>query len=501
MSGLIMSHLIQKPPHILILPVVISSLALGLAACDPDPGGADPTETQERIQSNLPGIIDSTLESADFLESNEAWNNLSASFGAFDSVLGAFPGVGEEVDEPLPVSLTDEDPNGQEIADMLIADIFNEANYQGDGIYVLPGSLVCPDIEAYDELNPDGWELQPDQECLDGMASLDLRIHVQSAGDGLDFGLLVGPTKARPLSVELRSDRITVATDLKEVKATVEHLASLAPPEEEEISLPELMEGVAAISLIRHAAKDISIELAIREEIKIEGSIPGFGELRFSTAAATPLAALRLNGVAETLTASIDLNRTQLSAPWSALDELSFATGTLDVDWQGLSASVELGNTGSASLFAIRNIGLGDGQSTVKLDGATLLAFDLNADSGRHFDLLMDAIPAEGLPTFRFVDEFKLEVLTDLTPLAAAGDDIDGTLLGQTYTIEVEDGMQAVEGIEGTGLKAIGGAIRIGSTADLGNVVVPAGQCLLPSPVEVGEHEVIGALSAGACPQ
>ncbi len=175
--------------------------------------------------------------------------------------------------------------------------------------------------------------------------------------------------------------------------------------------------------------------------------------------------------------------------------------GTLAVDFQGLSATVELGNETSNSLFTVRNIGLGDAQSTVKLDGATLLAIDLNAASGRHFDLVMDAIPAQGLPSFRFVEEFKLEVLADLSPLAAAGDDIEASLLNQTYTFEVQDGMQPVEGIESAGLMAVGGEIRIGSTAGIGNVVVLPGQCLLPSPIEVGEHELIGALAAGPCPQ
>ncbi len=497
-----MSHLIQSRSLLLRIPMLVGTLALSLAACDSDPGGASPAETQQGIQTHLPGLIDSTMESSGFLETNEAWNNLGASFGALDQVMAPFPGFGPAPLEPVPAALGDEEgPSGQEIADNLVAELFNESNYEGNGTYAIPGSMVCPDVEVWDEQNPDGFSYEVDQACLDGLAALELRIHVETAGDGLDFDLLVGPGKANPLTIELRSDRVTLASDLAEVKLAVEHIASVAPSEGEAIDLPQVMEGVVALSLVQHAAQDISIELAIRQELKIEGSLPGFGDLSFSSAAAEPLAALRLNGVAQTLTASIDLHRTQISMPWSAFDEFSGATGTLAIDWQGLSATVELGDSTSDSLFAIRNIGFGDGQSTVKLDDTTLLALDLNADSGRRFDLLMDAIPTEGLPTFRFVEEFKLELLTDLTPLAAAGDEVEASLLAQTYTIEVEDGMQAVEGFDASGLKAIGGAIRIGSSASNENVEVTVGQCLLSSPVEVGEHELIGALSAGPCPQ
>jgi hypothetical protein len=383
---------------------------------------------------------------------------------------------------------------------MLVADLFNENNYLGGGIYTIPGSLVCPDLEEFNDQSPDGFSTVPDQECLDGLTDLELRIHVQSAGGGLDFALLMGPAKARPLVFELREDRLTLVSDLAEVKVAVEHLATLAPAEEEEIELPEVMEGVVAVSLIKHAAKDISVELAIRNDLKIEGTLPDLGNLSVSTAAAEPLMAVRLNGNAETLTASLDLHRTQVSMPWAAFDEESNATGTLAVDFQGLSGTVELGNQASDSLFTVRNIGLGDAQSTVKLDGATLVAIDLNEASGRRFDLVMDAIPAQGLPSFRFLEEFKLEVLTDLTPLAAAGDEVGASFLNQTYTFEVQDGMQPVEGLDGAGLKAVDGEIRVGSSAAAGNVVVSPGQCHLPSPIEVGEHELIGALSAGPCP-
>jgi hypothetical protein len=491
--------------------LLIGTLAIGLTACGSGPGGAGPDDTQEQIQKHLPSLIDSTLESPDFLETNEAWNNLGASFGALDQVMAAFPGAsdddggddgfGDGGGDDFGDAGGDEGPSGQEIADMLVADLFNESNYLGGGIYTIPGSLVCPDIEEFDEQSPDGFSTVADQECLDGLTDLELRIHVQSAGDGLDITLLVGPAKARPIVFELRSDRITLASDLAEVKIAVEHLATLAAAEDEDIELPETMEGVVALSLIKHAAKDISIELAIRSDLKVEGSLPELGNLRFSTAAAEPLVAVRLNGNAETVTAALDLHRTQVSMPWAAFDELSNADGTLAVDFQGLSATVEFGNQASDSLFTVRNIGLGDAQSTVKLDDATLLAIDLNAASGRHFDLVMEAIPAQGLPSFRFLEEFKLEVLTDLTPLAAAGDDVGASLLDQTYTFEVQDGMQPVEGVDSAGLMAVGGEIRIGSTVASANVVVAPGQCLLPSPIEIGEHELIGALSAGPCPQ
>ena len=392
-----------------------------------------------------------------YLSASENWNGLGASMDGMASLLGL--AQDEEIGEPLPAAGEDE-LTGQEIADKLEAEVFNDANYEGNGDYLIPASLLCPDIEVFDEADPTGFGTEVDQECLDLVSGIEPRIHAEAVGTGLDFTLLIGPQKAAPLTLELREDSLAIAADLAEAKLAAEHIASVSGEDFE----PQTMEGVAAAKLTVHGPEDVSVSFSIRERIAIEATLPGSGPIAFSSEAALPLFDLRINGAAQELGAILALGRTQFSAPYSTFDEESTLDGLLAVDWQGLSASMLLSdNSGGGN--AINNIGFGDGQSTVKLNDVTLFSLDLNADAGRHFSLNM--IPGVGgaLPSFYFDPGLDLDVGIDLSPMADAGDDIPSYLLGETYSFEVESGAQLVETSDDDRVMAVDGAIRITSRA------------------------------------
>ncbi len=471
--------------------ILLACLGLSLAACGDDSRGANPETVQSQLQSTLPPLVDSTLASLDFLQASQAWNELASSISTVQEVSG----TGSDA-QPLPAA-NGESPSGQEIADMLVEQIFNADNYEGNGDYAIPASLLCPDIEVWNDSTLE-YETLPNQDCLDTVALVEPRVHVQTAGDGLDFDLLIGPQKYDVLALELRSNSIALASDLAEVKVAAEYLAGVL---DEEIELPSTMAGVVAASLTAYGPQDAGLAFSIREAVTISGGFPSIGNMSFSSAAADPLVELRVNGAEETMQAALALGRTQLSMPWAAINSDSLATGTFAIDWQGLSATLELSEANANLPFGmlISNVGLGQGSSTAKLDEFTLLSVDLNKDAGRVFDLIMVPGAPDELPVFRFDPGFDLELAFDLRALADAGDEVPAYLVNETYRIEVESGMQPVAGVDEGGLKAVDGAIRIGSSAGA-SVAASAGECLLASPLESGEHELLGQFSAGPCP-
>lgn len=474
---------------------LVAALALSLGACGGS-DGASPETTQAKLQSSLPALVDSTVSSMDFVGQSEQWTNLMTSLDTVDLLL---PFTETPVEEPLPAAGEEDPLTGAEVADLLTEQIFNEANYEGGGNYRLSTDLLCPEEFIYDPDQPDLPEVPTvDQECLDMVAALEPRVHVQEAGDGLDFTLMIGADRAEPISLELRSDRITLATDLADVKQAANSIATASG---EAVELPAIMEGVVAATLRSNGPQDISVEFAVREALNISGSFPDTGDVAFSTAAADPIFSVRLNGADEEVTASMDVGRTQLSLPWASVDELSNATGTFALDWQGHSITAFLSEAQEG--ISLSNLGLGDGTSTIKLDEFTLFSLDLNADAGRRF--AMDILAAaDSLPTFTFDPKMSLAMHFDFSPLADAGDEVASYMLGETYTIDIDGDTPTLQPFQGAidgGIKVVSGQMRIASSADNGNVTVDAGSCLLASEVLPEEHEILGAFASGTCPE
>lgn len=460
--------------------------AMALAACGSE---ASPDEVEPRLEATLPALIDEVANGTGFLEESQTMDALFASLDSMDGAFSDLPFTGSDEIEPLPAADGDGDaPSGDEIASALADQVFNEDNYEGDGVYGIPAELLCP-------TDPDTGSLAPD--CVAMVDDAELRIRVELAGDGLDFTLLVGPDRNAPVVLELRSDRASVAVDLDEAAAAAEHLSSVTG---EDIELPDTLEGTVAVTLTVHAPKDVSLAVAIREDVVIEGSFPEVGNLSFSSAAADPLAMVRIDGSAERLTALCDLGPTSLSMPWQSFDPSSLATGDFHLDWQGASARITL-EEGDQSI-TIEDIGFGDGTSTVSLDEFTLFALDLNASAGRRMAVTIS--PTDALPSFTVAPEMDLSMTFDLGPLAGAGDDVPDYLIDQSYSVRMDGSMptaQPVESADGTegALSIVSGTLTIDSS-EADAIVVDAGSCLVADPLESGEHPVLGYLAAGSCP-
>ena len=470
----------------------LASLALtfGVAACGGN--GAEPTTVKDRLTETLPGLLSSTNGALAFIDDAETLNGIDESLATLD---GAFqnlpfslsPAAGEEDPFAGDGDVQEEEIDGAQLADELAQTIFSDANYVGNGDYRLRGEDFCGDSEG--GLDP---------ECVANFDAARVVIHVEKAGDGLDFTLGIGPDRAEPLTLELRSNRLTVAVDLAETKDAAAHLAALAG---ESIALPETFEGVIAASLIVNAPQNVSIQLAARTTVAIDGEFNG-DRLAFSTAARDPMFGVDINAADRTLGAAIDIGPTKIEGPWESFADQTLATGNLAVDWKGLSAGVTLAD-GDETL-TVENIGLGAGTSTISLDEFTLLSVDLNPDAGRAFDFTI-APSGDGLPILGVDPAFDLTLAFDLSPLAAAGDAVESYLLSDTYRIALSGQTPTLQPVAQNAATGFGGglAVRSGSLSISSNdasVSVAAGQCLVnvASP-EPGSHPVLGSLAAGAC--
>lgn len=479
-----MSHLVRLAAG--LLPLV--------AACsEPE---ADPDAVSERLLAVLPGVVDPAADSLSVAGDSTALASLSDSLTAVDGALGLPFTLSPTSDgDTVPtIALAEGDSeegiDGDEVAQRLIDTIFTAENYEGDGVYRVRGADFCP----VDETDT------PDPECVDQIDRAELRIKVEIAGDGLDFTLLVGPDRAAPIIVELRSNRITVVVDLDESAEAAAWIGSVTG---EEIELPEVMTGQTAFSLLVDGPQQVSIEIAVREAVRIEAEIEG-GRFVYATEARDPLASISIDAALRELTALFDLGPTELSMPWQRLDAESLATGTFTLDWKGLSFTATARD--GDDVLRIDNIGFGDSTSRVKLDDHTLVAVDLNPSAGRRFALSVR--PAStGLPLVTFAPELDLSLAFDMRPLVEAGDVIDSWLVHETYRITFdgdEPTWQAIaeDAVAGTpgALRIASGELNLASSAADAPVAVSAGQCLLADPVDAGEHPVLGAVAAGDCP-
>lgn len=461
-------------------------LLLGAAACGGG-DGAEPPTVKDRLTDTLPDLLSSTDSALTFLSETDTLASVDSTLSALDGAFANLPFTlaGDQVDPGTDGGVVvDEqvDLDGNQIAQELSETIFTDANYAGNGDYRLSGEDFCV---------TDGGP--PDPDCVAELDSAKIVIHVEAAGDGLDFTLGVGPNRAEPITLELRSDRLTVAVDLAETKDAIAFLGSLTG---ETIELPQTFEGVIAASLIANAPQNVSIQLAARSDVAIDGTFDG-ERLAFSTAARDPLLSLDVNAAGRELGASIDVGRTQISGPWQSFAVDSNANGNLEVDWQGFSAGVTLED--GAQTLTVENIGFGDGTSTVSLDEFTLLSVDLNPSAGRAFDLSF-APSNDGLPTIGVDPEFDLTLDFDLRPLANAGDVVEDYLLDDTYRVTLNGQTPTLQPIENVGLAVRSGSLTISADSAASDITVGAGQCLLgvsdPAP---GAHPVLGFLAAGAC--
>ena len=113
----------------------------------------------------------------------------------------------------------------------------------------------------------------------------------------------------------------------------------------------------------------------------------------------------------------------------------------------------------------LTDLGLGDGTTTVKLDGHTLLGVSVN--DGGTFALTL--VPRDGsLPRLLVDPGLDLAVTLGLAPLAAAGDDVAAWARDEVLTLHVGQELQPLAGA----LQVVRGTLRLAATKAGASVTV-----------------------------
>jgi hypothetical protein len=507
----------------------VAAAALGVTGCgggDVDGNnGAGPAEAQQRIQATVPGMSAALTQSMDRWSANETLSSLSQSLSTVEvSFERLFPSLVSEEDDALPppvagllaarggigllrgctgaylecdIPFEDPEPGvraaeeetGEEVdigaeIEALAELIFTEENHEGDGIYRIRGATFC-EIDGV-----------VDAECAAQIDDLELRVRATMAGDGMDVGFRIGPDQDEPFVLELRSNSLAFVVDLADLKDVAEFLNTDGSGE-----LPRVMEGVVAFSLLVPSETEAEVRVSVREAIRFETDSSGTGPaMKLETEARDPLFSLAASEQA--LKLALDVGRTRITGPWSAIQSDGLDVGELDIDWQGLSYTIDL--AAGADALAVRNIGLGDGTSTIKLDGATVLSVDLNKDSGRRFDIDLSLDDA-GLPLLAVSPGIDLDVSYDLQALADGGVAVDAPVLAGSYSISVGGEQPAVQPVDADFVTGFPGGVRVISgelavSVDSASLVVPAGKCLIETVPAPEAHPILGALSVVDCP-
>src|SRR3972149_1655581 len=139
---------------------MVAGAPLPVAAC----GGresADPGTARDHVSTSLPRIVDSATRSTSFLaeegtvmdDLSQGMSSLNASYPAlpfqFPFAESAYASTKRAIRSHLPGG---EDSPGEAIARFLNERTFIDANYEGDGVYLLRGEVLCDGEDGLPDL-------------------------------------------------------------------------------------------------------------------------------------------------------------------------------------------------------------------------------------------------------------------------------------------------------------------------------------------------------------
>lgn len=487
--------------------------AVVLGACGRAPSAS---EVAEATGTQVSELVRGANDSAQVINSLSSLGSLTSGLNALRTGFAPVPVDGRATCDPATPGCTTfsptpyarptapEQPSVNEQTEKMVKflkeRVFTEENIESRNAssttFLLTGEDVCTDGTT-----------TPSQGCVDQVNKLELRVRATPQSDnGMDLTLVIGPDRNEPVTFQVRRNSLALVIDLAQAKATAEFVASQGGTSS---GLPRVMEGVIEFRLVKNADKDFTFSGSVLRDVRVEWDDSNGATRKFSTATASPLAALRIEAIPRRVSFDLDLRSTVLDLPYKPdLSRTGYAGTRLVSRLSGLSYSftAQEGQTG----FAVAHIGIGDAQSTVMLDNLVIVAADLNTVSGRHFDLKL-ASAADGLPVATVAPEFDLATKFFLKPLKVDTDvSVPSFYEDETYRVLLTGGSapavkpvaaDAVTGFPG-GLKVIAGALTLSTTAaGVAPVVVSQGQCLVGRrTAPTGSHPLLGHFGVQACP-
>jgi len=458
----------------------------------------DAAEASEKVGAAFRNVVTDTQQTLTAVSEGEQFQQLGEALASVSTLLGTGPVTLSPIDglaDPL-----------DRLGSFLVDTVLVETNDQGNGIFTVPSADLCALL-----LEGQGVEPGAESDCVEQVDSLQLKLQIAELSNGnVRIAVVLGPDDLRLVRLELNATRIGLFLNLAEVKNVLIYVLEESAGAEDGAfdQLFERFNGEVGVSLAFNGENDVTIAAAITEAIDIELASPEDAAQRVTIKSARrdPLIALRAEGDDMRLTTTLDLGLTSVQVPASLLTgdnrlqsllvAVVSAEPMLSMTLAGITGTLVV-DDGDESVH-LSNVGLGAGASTITLGNQTLVAIDLNPNSGRSFDLTVTPdLPNRPLAIFDPGVDLRVDLNLSQFPPALLGESSDDLLLeikllpGTTPTLQV---------IDGVGIRVTDGSLTLSETqgsdpAD--RLTVNDGQCLLPGSGE--GDSLIGLFSAGPC--
>ncbi len=518
--------------------------ACGGTKCENGKCEAIPLETSTAALDASDNVKQNLIDLGDmlaFLESSDlvlnAFNMLEDPQMVCTPVPAGEDGEPECHEKPPQVEVdTDLTEVAKEIAEWLNEYVFVDGQLESEGdslVYLLNPATFCA---------MDGEE---SEECAETLTKIPLRVRLTSYNEGdLDIDILVGDAQLDPIDIRLYSNLLGIAVDLAATRAVAQLYLDTFGEAGENPELPTTFSGVVSLSLERVSADEFKLTSAVEQAIQVGMTVEG-DEFDFSLGKST--ISMTANQADETIALAADIGALGVVIPYQLFinamwdegddefgegfsddlddipepqpyddimeDEVPVVAGTASLQIAGFSGSASFAADSDSLTFT--GLGLGNGPTTFKHNGDTLLSIDLN--QGGTFDLDI-SVDGEDV-VLEVVPEFDLSVMMALTKIAGDLNELPAFMADDTLSVTLDGNAAPALRVldEADGIQVAAGQLTLASVAyPEDTVIVAAGQCLfadddspqvpdggsdedpLPESGEDG-HELLTSLSIGEC--
>lgn len=544
-----------------IISLLLPGLLL-LAACDDKRGGSSGGKEGEGEQlaideqtaslntvTNLRHVLTSFADSIGYVGETTIVEELGRLLADEDEVAQAAPEEPSELDDEPVEGEQDLQSSIDEAVDWLEEHVFARAESATEtAVYYRLDPALCEEIVPREHCivsggaDDDGeWRDLPEEGCDDGSREADvqecqefltevpLRIEVVSRAEGdVDLTLLVDDDELRTMSLYVHRTSLAYQIDLAATKTALERVLQALSEDEAAAKLPSVLEGVVRAELAVTGEEQVRLSWSVSRALRVVLEQED-GRYRLELAPSTWN--LAVDGVARTLTGEIDLGSFDLELPYQAFingmweqegampseapaesgndgdgstdeEEPPQVAGQLLLHLAGLTGASTL-QDGPSEQLQLTGLGLGNGTSWVRHDGDTLVSVDVNARSGRTYDLTItvpepavdsgpngsgdEAISEDGtLPTLAFRPGLDLSLLFNAQTIAQDLREVPQALLDETWRLLLDGAPQptvrlrdaAVDGGLTAAVEVLAGRLTLSSTALDDPLVVDQGMCL-----------------------
>jgi len=539
---------------ILLSMALVTGIAMG---CGPEgeptereAESVDHAEVQQGITDHSEAAVDAIIDGLALLESAPMYDEYAAGEECLgvpedDGEFGepSDDGTHECQSMPGPSGQLDEEFNA--VADVLEERIFTEANVEaeeGDSVvYLLVGDVVCDQddfqmpqpvgvgaddgddgedgVDVDDGEAPGGddeYDEEAYQECVDGVDDLELRLRAAKyTGDNFEIDVLVGPEEVHPVTFVFSASEVSATATLGAIEPAAEHIADVAG--EDVGAFPDTLSGQLKAG---YYLQDSQIRLAVDvlQDIDVDAD-----DFELFVQAAGEVFGVGADTADEVLEASVNFGEVSLAGEMpggydEAVDVTPPGDGSSD-DEEPLEESdeadpididVQLAGLTSTVLFEPESdeiqwsdVGMGNGPTTVAINGETVIDIELDAGMGGVFDAVL-AMNDDGLK-YSVEPGVEVEIGLMFEGVTDAFDDVEPWMLDEVLTIGL-GGHSNPALLVGEQMEVLRGHLSLTSQSGVG-ATAHAGQCLIDNQSSFeqmdsdtdDEMHPFGDIEAGQC--